>query len=197
MLDPATLAAAFNQGVGYEKYLAAAKEREQTNWNAFHERVQLTEGQIELIRGIARRINVLCVSGSWCGDCVQQVPIVAKIAAALPAGASPAAAGIDLRMLDRDEHADFADRVRICGGLRVPVVLFLNEDFDFVALAGDRTISRYRAIARRSLGPSCPLPGAPVPADEIAATAADWVAEFERVALLLRLSPKLRSRHGD
>jgi hypothetical protein len=87
--------------------------------------------------------------------------------------------------------------VKICGGLRVPVVIFMNEDHEFVGLAGDRTLSRYRAVAKRSLGPSCPLPGAPVPPDELAATVADWLAEFERAALLVRLSPKLRARHGD
>jgi hypothetical protein len=79
----------------------------------------------------------------------------------------------------------------------VPVVVFMNEDFDFVAFAGDRTLARYRALAGRLLGPSCPLPGVAVPADEVGATLQDWVDEFERVHLLLRLSPKLRQRHGD
>jgi len=77
------------------------------------------------------------------------------------------------------------------------VVVFMNEDFEFVGLAGDRTLSRYRALAARMLGASCPLPGAPVPEDEIAATLQDWVEEFERAQLLLRLSGKLRQRHGD
>jgi hypothetical protein len=36
-----------------------------------------------------------------------------------------------------------------------------------------------------------------VPEDEVRATLADWLNEFERVALLLRLSGKLRSKHGD
>jgi hypothetical protein len=41
------------------------------------------------------------------------------------------------------------------------------------------------------------MPGAPLDADELAATIQDWSDEFERVALLVRLSAKLRQRHGD
>lgn len=109
--------------------------------------------------------------------------------------ASPRA--ISLRILDRDRNKDLAEPLSICGGLRVPTVVFLNEDFEFVGVMGDATISRYRAKAAKQLGASCPLPGADVPADEIAATLKDWVEQFERTHLLLRLSAKLRERHGD
>lgn len=198
MLSRQVLREAFEQAVPYDRYLAAAQPHEQANWRAFERRVPVSASQRELVDGFARRINVLCVSGSWCGDCVQQVPILARIAAIKPAPPTPlGAAGIDFRLLERDEHPEFAQRVMICGGLRVPVVVFMNEDCEFVGLAGDRPLARYRAIAKRQLGPSCPLPGAPVPPDELAATVADWVGEFERAALLLRLSPKLRDRYRD
>jgi hypothetical protein len=52
-------------------------------------------------------------------------------------------------------------------------------------------------MAARQLGASCPLPGAPVPADEAASTMQGWIDEFERVQLMLRLSPRLRQVHGD
>ncbi len=201
MISTPVLSEAFQHALPYPPYLAAAKPHEQANWRGFEARVVLTTTQTELIRSFARRINVLALSGSWCGDCVQQVPILAKIAALKPAdpAAGPNSPGIDFRLLERDDapNAALVESLRICGGNRVPVVLFLNEDLDFVALSGDRLISRYRLIAARQLGASCPLPGAPVPADEIAATTADWVQEFERVALLLRISPKLRARHAD
>ena len=34
-------------------------------------------------------------------------------------------------------------------------------------------------------------------AEALAATTAEWLAEFERAQLILRLSPRLRSKHGD
>ncbi|MGD9690177.1 MAG: thioredoxin family protein [Phycisphaerales bacterium] len=197
MLTSQTLRAAFDAGLTYDRYLAAAPPHEQEHWRSFGARVTLTPAQLALISTFSRRLNVLVVSGSWCGDCVQQVPIIAAIASAHAAPAGPLAPGIALRLLERDAHREFSAQVSICGGLRVPVALFLNEDLEFVALAGDRLLSRYRALAARQLGAFCPLPGAPVPADEIAATTGDWLDEFERVALLLRLSPKLRHRHAD
>lgn len=199
MLSPDVYRAAFAQGLGFDAYLAGAKPSELPGWRAAMDRTTLSAAQTSLVASFTRRLNVLCISGSWCGDCVQQGPILARIAAALPVapGAGPQAPGIDLRWLERDAHLAFADHFKICGGHRVPTVIFLNEDFDFVALAGDRTLSRYRAVAARALGPSCPLPGAPVPEGELAATITDWLNEFERVALLLRLSAKLRQRHAD
>jgi len=79
----------------------------------------------------------------------------------------------------------------------VPTVLFLNEEFDLVGYTGDKSLSRLRATALRKLGPACELPGAPVPADETAATVQDWVNEVERIHLLVRLSTKLRAKHSD
>ena len=79
----------------------------------------------------------------------------------------------------------------------VPTVLFMAEDFEFCGIYGDRTISRYRAIASRQLGPACPVGIAPPDKDEMAATLQDWVNEFERVQLMLRLSARLRQKHGD
>lgn len=190
MLPPETLRAHFDKALTYDRYVATGKPNEQANWAAFRARVALSPAQNALISAFNRRINALCISGTWCGDCVQQCPMFDAIARASPDR-------IDLRFVDRDLHKDLSNHIQICGGHRVPVLLLLNEDFDFVALAGDRSLARYRAIAARMLGPSCPLPGAPVPESEMAATLADWVNEFERAALLLRLSPKLRQRHGD
>jgi hypothetical protein len=52
-------------------------------------------------------------------------------------------------------------------------------------------------MAADQLGPSCPTGFVP-PADEaIAAITAEWLAEFERAQLILRLSPRLRALHGD
>ncbi|MEQ8843440.1 MAG: thioredoxin family protein [Phycisphaerales bacterium] len=190
MIESNYLRSKFEQGLPYAQYVATGKEAHQRAWADFHAHVHTTPEHARLFSGFTRRIHILVVSGTWCGDCVQQVPMLEAIANLRPDL-------IDLRLLDRDEHMDLAERVAINDGLRVPVVLFLNEEFDFVSMLGDRTLTRYRAIAERQLGASCPLPGAPVPADEIAATLQDWIDETERVQLLCRLSTKLRAKHGD
>ena len=190
MLTNDLLRSSFDAGLPYDAYARTGTPEQQAHWARFHERVRLTDAQRTLLGSLSRRVNILVSSGVWCGDCVQQCPMLDHIERA-------AASSLVVRFVDRDQHPDLAERVKICGGLRVPVAILMNEDFDFVALAGDRTLSRYRAIAARQLGPACPLPGAPVPDDEVAATLADWVAEVERGHLLCRLSTKLRHRHGD
>ena len=79
----------------------------------------------------------------------------------------------------------------------VPLVVFLSEDWQEVCRYGERTLSIYRKLAADQLGPSCPT-GLVPPADEALATiTAEWLAEFERAHLVLRLSPRLRAKHGD
>lgn len=188
-MDRALLAESFAAAVPYDAYLASDPDRA-APWRRVEAQITLTEAQRSLLRGFTRRMCVLAVSGIWCGDCSAQGPMLHAIASENPAM-------IDLRWVDRDEHPRLADSVRICGGRRVPTVIFMAEDLEFVSLLGDRTLSRYRAIAARQLGPSCPVPGAAVDHEELHATLAEWLHEFERVHLLLRLSPRLRAIHGD
>jgi thiol-disulfide isomerase/thioredoxin len=188
-LDAALLERKHRAGVDYDAYLASDAEKAQ-RWRELQSKVALTPPQRQLLAAFTREMKVICVSGIWCGDCVAQGPMLDAIAAANPKT-------IDLKWLDRDEHMDLSNLIKINAGLRVPTVIFMAEDFQPVSIVGDRTLTRYRAIAARQLGPSCPLPGAPIPQDELNATLQEWVNEFERVQLLLRLSTRLREKHGD
>ena len=187
---PEAWAAAFAVALPYEQFLdrhATPEQRER--WNAFHARVVLAADQRSLLGGFVRRMPVLVLAGAWCGDCVNQCPIFAHFAAAAPT--------IDLRFLDRDARPDIAAHLKVCGGQRVPTVAFFSEDFAPVLFYGDRTLSAYRAAAAAQLGASCSSGAAPPPADQIAAVISDWLDQFERVHLILRLSARLRQIHGD
>ncbi len=198
MLNPTQFREVFAKAVPYSGYLELCKPHERAGWDAATARVQLRPEHIEVVKSFERRLNVLCISGTWCGDCVQQCPIFNRMALAHPADAGRAdSAGIDLRFLERDTNLDVADHFKICGGHRVPVVIFLNEDFDFVGVYGDRTATRYRSLVKKHVGASCPTPWAVEPADETEGVIVDWLREFERAACLLRLSGKLRQKHGD
>ena len=190
LFNPTSLRDIFAKGLTYAGYIATGTDHQRHSWEAVRERVTPENTQRELLSGFSREINILAISGIWCGDCVQQLPFLEVIRAANPGR-------INLRYLDRDAHAGFTAPITICSGNRVPVVIFMNEDFDFVSLFGDRTLTRYRAMADRQLGPSCPVPGAEIAEDELNATFQDWLNEAERVQLLCRLSTKLRGRYRD
>jgi thiol-disulfide isomerase/thioredoxin len=184
------LAHKFGAALPYERYLATGTDEQRRRWQQTYAVAHLTAEQKHLVAGFTREMKVLIVSGIWCGDCVQQCPLLVRIAEANPTR-------IEVRLLDRDEHRDLTEQVRINGGDRVPVALFLAEDHELCVVFGDRTLNRYRALAAKQLGPSCPtgivLPGA----EELVATIQDWLNEFERVQLMLRLSARLRQKHQD
>jgi thiol-disulfide isomerase/thioredoxin len=180
----------FDAGLKYIAFLEThGTEEHRRRWDGVYQAIELTTDQRELLSGFKRQMMVLCLAGAWCGDCVNQCPIFERIAEATPM--------VHIRYFDRDVHADLAAELKICGGARVPVVVFLAEDGEQVGWYGDRTLSKYRQLARDQLGPSCPTGiGAP-DKSLLAAVTQDWLNEFERVQLLLRLSSRLRQKHGD
>ena len=134
---------------------------------------------------------MLTLTGTWCGDCALQGAAMQRIAEANPAC-------INLRfLLKTEEHADLIVKCAINGGFRVPVTWFMAEDFEPVSRIGDRPLSRYRSMARKMLPPEGAIILAPPPADPVREVLAEMLAEFERVHLLLRMSPRLRQKHGD
>jgi hypothetical protein len=177
-------------GLSYEDFLSRyANDNQKQRWRQVHAQVTLTDAQRELLGSFTRRMNVLCLAGAWCGDCINQCPIIEHFAAAAPV--------IRVRYLDRDEHADVQKELRINSGNRVPVVVFFSEDGQEVARYGERTLSKYRQMMRDQVGPSCPT-GVALPGDPLLAhVTQEWLNEFERVQWLLRLSPRLRQVHGD
>ena len=166
-----------------------AEPRHMERWQRLYEQAGVTDEQRGLLASFTRRMHLLCVAGAWCGDCVLQGPVLQRIAEASPS--------VELRFVDRDAHAAVQDALRMNAGRRVPVVVLLSEDFEECGRYGDRTISMYRRMAQERLGPACST-GIVPPADGyVAAVTADWMVEIERVQLLLRLSPRLRQKHGD
>src|SRR5690349_3080163 len=176
--------AKFEQGLTYNDFLARyANEGQKERWRQVHAQVALTPAQRQLLAGFRRQMNVLCLAGAWCGDCINQCPIFEHFAAAAPV--------IRVRYLDRDEHADVQQALQINGGNRVPVVVFLSEDGFEAARSGERTLSKYRQMLRDQTGDACPT-GIALPGDTLLAQVTqDWLNEFERVQWLLRLSPRL------
>jgi thiol-disulfide isomerase/thioredoxin len=187
---PEAWRAAHDAALPYREFLSRHGTPDQrARWEACHERISLTAEQRRLLDGFVRRMPVLVLAGAWCGDCVNQCPIFDHFAAASPV--------IHLRFLDRDARPEIAAHLRVCGGQRVPVAAFFSEDFEPVLFYGDRTLSAYRAAARAQFGESCASGAVPPAADALAAVTAEWLEQFERVHLILRLSARLRKLHGD
>ncbi len=180
----------FSSALRYEQYLGGGTEEQRRRWTQVYDIAHLETAQLQLVSSFTREMRILVHSGIWCGDCVEQCPLLQRIAEANPAK-------IDLRFLEREVHTELSEDLRINGGSRVPVVRFFSEDGLWCATAGDRTLNRYRALALKRLGPSCPTGILPPEKSEVEATLADWLNEVERVQLMLRLAPRLREKYQD
>jgi hypothetical protein len=191
MFPTEALQAVFERGVPYQNFVASgAPEGHDGQWHTRYSQLEPTEDQRSLIASFTRAMKVLCITGTWCGDCALQGSAMQRLAEANPL--------VELRFVNRNEYPRLQMALPVNAGFRVPITFFMAEDFEPVSRFGDRTLSRYRSMARKAL----PDGGAGVvltepPADPVRAVLQEVLDEFERTQLLLRLSPRLREKHGD
>jgi thiol-disulfide isomerase/thioredoxin len=180
----------FEQGFTYQDFLQRyGTIDQQTRWKNLWNRIVLTTEQQALLNSFQRVMPVFVLAGAWCGDCADQCPIFERFAEASP--------NLRIRYFDRDQAPrPFAESVKICGGSRVPSVIFYSEDFTEVARYGEKTLAKYRDIAQRASGESCST-GLCVDSTMQGAVIKEWLEQFERAQLICRLSARLRQKHGD
>jgi hypothetical protein len=181
----------FEQALPYNDFIALGEaEGTRPPWDERYGRLELSEQQHKLISSFVRPMKVLSLTGRWCGDCALQGAAMARIAEAND--------NIELRFIQRDEeHADLVVKSAINAGFRVPVSWWLAEDFEPVSTFGDRTLSRYRSMARKQLPQGAVVINADPPEDPVRQVLNELIDEFERVHLLLRLSGRFRQKYGD
>ena len=191
ILNDPILAATFERALPYADFVATGDaEGHRPPWDQRYGQLVLEPEQERLVQSFTRPMNVLCMTGTWCGDCALQGSAMARVAEANPQV-------ITLRYVGRSErHAELVTKAQLNAGFRVPVTWFMAEDMEPVGVFGDRTLSRYRSIAHKQLGPAAAVVAEP-PADPVREVLREILGEFERVQLLLRLSPRLRQKHGD
>lgn len=175
--------------VDYDLYLKTAKPEEKERWLERKERaVDLTVEQIERLQGFNRELNVLVYTGAWCGDCSRQVPMLLKMAEA-------AGEKVTIRLIERETSEELMEELRILGAHRVPVVVFLTEDFWEVGRFGERLLSLYKSKAAREIGLG--VDQGQLSPRSLARETSDWMDIFERMLLMVRLSPPIRRKHND
>jgi thiol-disulfide isomerase/thioredoxin len=298
---------AFGRALPYAAFLQAHGTAEnRARWKQLYDSVKITAQQTQLLASFRRKMYVLCLSGPWCGDCVNACPIFQRFAehahvidlrfinrehdfAAAQRGQVPLqitapshensrktrdleepaqagaaedpddirsrpmgkilvkwgiltaervekallvqeeqkARGLNVRIGDvmtdmgfitsgqRDQalaaqngyaslaawDVAVAKELSLCGAPRVPVLVFLSEDWFECARFGERTLHTYREKARKHLssleGASCPTGLMAPDTDALTANIAEWLTYFERVQWMLLTSPRLAKLHGE
>lgn len=181
--------AAFRLGVPFQQYIQTGSPADNARWSRSLEAIQLQPAQSALLAGFTRKMQLLCLSGIWCGDCARQCPIIHKLASQSEL--------IELRFVENVGVPELADELRIHGAARVPVLVCLSEDFFEVARFGDRPLATYRQKAGLESGPACAIGGGSAGDSNLNLEIQEWLDVLERAQLILKLSPMLRARYGD
>ena len=107
-------------GVSFEMFLATAEALVDV-WTRTWERVVAPPDAVARARAVPGTWRLLALSEDWCIDATNVLPVLARLADAVP--------GLELRLLARDEHLDLMDEHLTNGRSRsIPVVLLLDGE---------------------------------------------------------------------
>jgi hypothetical protein len=179
----------FEKALPFDQFVASGAVAHQERWMGYAEKVSLSAIQRGTAGEFKRRMYILVLAGTWCGDCARQCPMIEAI--------GKASSALEVRYLDNQADSQLRDELRIHGAARVPVAVTLSEDFFEVGRSLDRTLAAYNRKAKTELGDACDAGIVAPSAEELAAELGEWFQHFERQQLLLRVSPFLRKRHSD
>jgi hypothetical protein len=124
----------------FEEMLATATKN-QDLWAAVWRRAEVPQELVRRVSALPGAWHLLVLSEDWCGDAVNSVPVVARLA--------ELAGNADLRVLARDTNLDLMDTHLTGSSRSIPVVIVLDEEFQERGWWGPRP----RALQEWVLGP--------------------------------------------
>ena len=105
----------------FDEMLASATKNVDL-WTAVWRRAVVPDEFVQRVAALDGAWHLLVLSEDWCGDAVNTVPIVARLAELAP--------NTDLRVLARDQNLDLMDTHLTGTSRSIPVVILLDEEFN-------------------------------------------------------------------
>ena len=99
-------------------------------WHASAKRASVDQELVERAIATGENWHLLVLNADWCGDSVNTVPYIARLAEAAP--------NVELRLLDRDENLDLMDAHLTNGSRSIPRVMILDSEFRDCGVWGPR-----------------------------------------------------------
>ena len=110
-------------------------------WASVWRRAEVPDELLARFAALGGAWHLLVLSEDWCGDAVNTVPVVARLAELAP--------NADVRVLARDANVDLMDAHLTGTSRSIPIVILLDEEFKEVAWWGPRP----RALQAWVMGP--------------------------------------------
>lgn len=111
----------FEQGLPYEAY-KAQMTRNRERLEANEQTVDLAAADLAFFQQLPQPLNVLVLAEDWCGDVINNLPVLGRLAAA--------SGKLTVRIFLRDQHLDLMDQYLKEGQFRsIPVFVFFDDTF--------------------------------------------------------------------
>ena len=130
-------------GESFQDFLARPTVNHEL-WIALAERVVIPNEYCLRVEALGGEWHLLVLSEDWCGDAVNIVPIVARLADTV--------GNIDMRILTRDQNLDIMDAHLTNGKSRsIPIVILFNDKFEECGWWGPRPRALQRWVIEEGL----------------------------------------------
>jgi Thioredoxin len=114
----------------WDDYYAGEIHKLQELWRGVYTRAEVPAWALERAREIGGEWRLLVINEDWCGDASNTVPVIARLAQAVP--------GIDLRIVKRDENPELMDAFLTSGTRSIPLAIVLRPDWTVAGRWGPR-----------------------------------------------------------
>ena len=110
----------WERALPFERFLETAQSNVEL-WQALYRRARVSPTLLAQAQALRTPWHLLVLSEDWCGDAVNTVPLVARLA--------QLAGNLELRVLARDQNLDLMDTHLTGTSRSIPVIMALDGDF--------------------------------------------------------------------
>ena len=113
--------ARYDAAPGFDAFVDGAQQNKQL-WAATYKLARVPASLVARVRALPARLHLLVLNEDWCGDAVNTVPAIAKLASLAPEK-------VDLRVVGRDANPDLMDAHLTGTSRAIPVVIVLDDAY--------------------------------------------------------------------
>lgn len=121
----------------------ARPKTNQDLWSAIFKRVSIPLEISARVEALGGHWRLLALNEDWCGDSVNILPIVAKLADSV--------SNMDLRILGRDANLDIIDAHLTGTSRSIPIVILLNDSFHECGWWGPRPVALQKWVREEGM----------------------------------------------